>query len=883
MEEKLKKVLSLLLVLAFFFGTVPVYAAADILNGNGNESGIANNAANDMVTLTTNRNGLAGYSHSACYEGCCGTIFNNSSPRGSHSNTMKSLDYLVNGSFLFDTDDAAATYDNEIDLPAIGTTTSISCTVTIGKTLTFSNSTLSTLYNLNDGTLKGIRFTPKTANYGIWYNDGNVMTVGTAVDLSDISSLKYVAGTTANCSDAFSYTIANETGYSNDTATGIITVQPAAVSSISYSTQGDMAKLFDGADFNTICSNAGYGTLNYITISELPSSSKGTLYYNYTSSTSKTALSIDRTLFYSGSIQNLDKVAFVPITNYSGTFTLSYTGYNTGGSTYSGSIVITVTAADVGDVEYSVGAGEAVVFEADDFNAVCRSGGYETLSYITIDTIPASANGTLCYGYTSSGSGTALSSTSTKIYYGTDNTPYLDSLAFKANSSYIGTISIPYTGVDKVGNEFSGLIKISKAVNTITYTGSENNCVQFDGGDFNDACKDDGFKTLDYIKISSLPTSNNGVLYYNYSSSTDSGTNVTTSTKLYYADSPNLDNVVFVPDDDYTGTFTVSYTGYDTDGSEICGTIEITISGAITAKTITYSTTQASPITLKASDFYEKCQNATSGTLSYIVFTSSITNKYGHMNLNYVSSSAPGTAVSAGKKYYYSSDSYNISNITFIPEASGIVTINYKGYTSGSTVYEGAVTINITEVKTEASKYFKDVTSSYSWASSQIDYLYEKGVVAGTGASQYSPASSLKRGDFILMLYRALGFTASSSDNFTDVVKGSYYYDAIAAAKALGIAKGTDNNFNPEEYVTRQDAIVLVYRALEAVNKSVASGTSSDLSAFADKGNVSDYAITAVSSLVKAGIVTGSGSGINPLNNITRAEMAVILYRVINS
>ncbi len=131
------------------------------------------------------------------------------------------------------------------------------------------------------------------------------------------------------------------------------------------------------------------------------------------------------------------------------------------------------------------------------------------------------------------------------------------------------------------------------------------------------------------------------------------------------------------------------------------------------------------------------------------------------------------------------------------------------------------------------------------------------------------------------MLYRALDLTATTSGNFSDVAKGTYYYDAIAVAKALGIAQGSGGYFYPTTPLTRQDAMALVYRAMQVKKISITAGTSSDLSAFTDKGNVSSYAATAVATLVKAKVVVGSGGNINPSGNLTRAEMAVILYRVL--
>jgi hypothetical protein len=183
--------------------------------------------------------------------------------------------------------------------------------------------------------------------------------------------------------------------------------------------------------------------------------------------------------------------------------------------------------------------------------------------------------------------------------------------------------------------------------------------------------------------------------------------------------------------------------------------------------------------------------------------------------------------------------------------------------------------------ETEGSIYFNDVTKDYSWAASQIDYLYEEDIVNGTGNSNYSPAQNMSRGDFILMLYRALDLSATTSGNFSDVPKDSYYYKAIATAKALGIAKGFDNQFMPSASITREDAFVLVARALKVDGKKLSAGDYDDLSAFKDRKSVSDYAVTSVATLVKSGIVQGSNSNLNPKAFISRAEMAVILYRVL--
>ncbi len=270
----------------------------------------------------------------------------------------------------------------------------------------------------------------------------------------------------------------------------------------------------------------------------------------------------------------------------------------------------------------------------------------------------------------------------------------------------------------------------------------------------------------------------------------------------------------------------------------------------------------------------------TGSNLSYVKFTLP-SSSYGKLYYDYSSSTKYDSLVSASKKYFRSDSPY-ISYISFVPGSSysGTVSIDYIGYDTMGESYNGKLKITVSASRM-GSKYFTDVDSSLLWAVEAIDYLYDKGVVTGIGSKQYLPNSRVTRGDFMLMLYRALDFKSTAPGNFSDVPKGSYYYEAIAAAKALGIAQGDGTHFYPNSPISRQDAMVLVARSLEFARINIPSGSSSDLRSFTDRNMISDYAVKAVASLVKAEIIKGDGSRIHPQKNITRAEMAVIFQRVL--
>ncbi|NBD28130.1 S-layer homology domain-containing protein [Paenibacillus glycinis] len=187
-----------------------------------------------------------------------------------------------------------------------------------------------------------------------------------------------------------------------------------------------------------------------------------------------------------------------------------------------------------------------------------------------------------------------------------------------------------------------------------------------------------------------------------------------------------------------------------------------------------------------------------------------------------------------------------------------------------------------TTVHIGAAGAFSDLGAKWSWAADAINYLSSKGIVGGTGNGKYEPALPVKRGDLMLMLVRAFGLKAQADKGgFADVPQGKYYAEAIAAAKALGIATGDGAGFKPEAAVSRQDLMALIDRTLQAIGKPLPKPAGTELDGFADKAEVADYAKLSVAALVKAGIVKGGTGGIEPSKSTNRAETAVILYRIL--
>jgi hypothetical protein len=139
----------------------------------------------------------------------------------------------------------------------------------------------------------------------------------------------------------------------------------------------------------------------------------------------------------------------------------------------------------------------------------------------------------------------------------------------------------------------------------------------------------------------------------------------------------------------------------------------------------------------------------------------------------------------------------------------------------------------------------------------------------------------ITRADFLYFLVNTLNLKAYSDDNFSDVYKEDYYYEALATARKLGITSGIgDNTFRPAESITRQDMMTLAVRALNAAGKVFEPADISMIEGYIDFRIISDYAAESVAILVREGIVQGNGNRLNPLHNLTRAEAAVLLHRI---
>lgn len=188
---------------------------------------------------------------------------------------------------------------------------------------------------------------------------------------------------------------------------------------------------------------------------------------------------------------------------------------------------------------------------------------------------------------------------------------------------------------------------------------------------------------------------------------------------------------------------------------------------------------------------------------------------------------------------------------------------------------EGSNQDNVGETKAT----FKDV-ASVPWAVDAIEYLYDLNVINGKSKDMFYPQDYVKREEFVKMIVLAANIPLTEqSVNYTDVSENDWFYPYVATASNCKLINGIgDNIYGAGENITRQDIAVLCSRLLTKADEPLKD----EIVNFADKSEVSDYAVKAVDKMAYLGLMVGNENlEFSPREYATRAETAVILQRLI--
>lgn len=577
--------------------------------------------------------------------------------------------------------------------------------------------------------------------------------------------------------------------------------------------------------------------------------------------------------------------------------------YSSGSTSYTSSVTITVAEATSGDIEYYVDAEETVELDESDFQDFFEKT-YKNgeLSYVTFSTGSAKNYGTSSYGYLYESSDRRADKVQsrTKYYYNTTSNNDLNSIEFRAGTrSTAYTVTVPFTarGEDKNGRtrDLSGTLMIrvndgGKSSGDITYYVSSEETVSLSEDDFQSFFADKFSNgDLEYVKFTVGDATNYGTSSYGYLYESDAAkaSKVSGSTKFYYDASSkqdDLDAVVFT-----AGTRTNAYTvkipftatgKYRNATRSVDGTLVIEVNDRTS---VTITTDGATFDELKLVKALTPKNVSSSKLDSYYVQFTKVT---GGTLYDYYKTATNNEQWSRRDQFYFNagSDQYDLGDVFFLPKSTvKTAELSYTIYReSGKNAIEvdkGKIVFKVEQAKVTVT--FNDIPANVkSWAGDAIEYMAKHGYVGGTGNKTFSPNANMSRAMLVTVLYRMAGEPSVSgiANPFKDVVKGTYYYNAVLWAYNKGIVtgKGADK-FAPNDNVSRQEIAAFIYRY---AGKPTATGT---LTGFSDYAKVSGYATDAMKWATKNEIITGIGGKLVPTAAATRAQVVAMLYRYLNA
>ena len=196
------------------------------------------------------------------------------------------------------------------------------------------------------------------------------------------------------------------------------------------------------------------------------------------------------------------------------------------------------------------------------------------------------------------------------------------------------------------------------------------------------------------------------------------------------------------------------------------------------------------------------------------------------------------------------------------------------------TFHGGTVKTDGSDVSSDTGMPFVDVKSG-DWFCPYVKYVYDNGLFAGTSETTFEPNTAMTRGMFVTVLWAREGKPAAKDSTFKDL-KADWYKTAVNWAAANGIIGGYDaEHFGPDDYVTRQQMAAIMYQY--AKYKGYDTEANGSLDQFKDASSVASYAETAMKWAVGHKIIAGTGNGLEPDGNATRAQVAVVLQAFNNN
>ncbi len=166
----------------------------------------------------------------------------------------------------------------------------------------------------------------------------------------------------------------------------------------------------------------------------------------------------------------------------------------------------------------------------------------------------------------------------------------------------------------------------------------------------------------------------------------------------------------------------------------------------------------------------------------------------------------------------------------------------------------------------------------YDWYHDGVVYCLKNKIMHGDENKFFNPSKNITWAELLQILYNM----EETKPEYEFEEGAVWYAAAVKWAEDNNLIYENDKNFNPDSEISRQQLASVFYLYAKFKEYDVSAGEETNILSYDDAFDISEYAIPAMQYVVGSGIINGKTiSTVNPEDNATRAEIAVIFHRFI--
>ena len=172
----------------------------------------------------------------------------------------------------------------------------------------------------------------------------------------------------------------------------------------------------------------------------------------------------------------------------------------------------------------------------------------------------------------------------------------------------------------------------------------------------------------------------------------------------------------------------------------------------------------------------------------------------------------------------------------------------------------------------------KNALPEYDWYHNGATYCLKNKIMQGDENKFFNPSKNITWAELLQILYNM----EETKPEYEFEEDADWYAGAVKWAQDNNLVYENDKGYNPNSEISRQQLASVFYLYAKFKEYDVSVGEETNILSYDDAFDISQYAIPAMQYVVGAEIINGKTiSTINPKDNATRAEIAVILHRFI--